>query len=281
MLITGGSGYLGGWVARLAREDWDVTATYGSRRVAEPGVIWRDVDVRDAAAVASLITGRRPEVVVHTAALNPGQGNDFEAVNVQGTANVASAAAAIGARLVHISTDMVFDGQRGNYVESDTPNPLTPYGVTKAKAEAAVIESGVDALIVRTSLIYGWRPTVARSAQWMFDAVNRGETLRLWADEMRCPIWVESLAAAIVELAGWDYAGYLHIGGAEPMSRYDFGTALLRFADFDTSTVEAVPSPSDELRPLDCTMDSSLARELLATPLPGVGKVLARSDEIR
>ena len=112
------------------------------------------------------------------------------------------------------------------------------------------------------------------------DLLERGDTVKLWADERRCPIWVESLAAAIVELAGWDYDGYLHVGGAQAVSRYEFGTALLRFAGFDTATVEAIPSPPDELRPLDCTMDSSLARELLTTPLPGVDEELARRDAI-
>ena len=276
MLITGGSGYLGGWVTRFAREDWDVTATYARHPSNEPGAIWRELDVRDAAAVNSLISSRRPDVIVHTAALNPGQGNDYEAVNIVGTANVARAAAEADTRLVHISTDMVFDGQKGDYVEADAPNPLTPYGVTKARAEAAVLDSGVAATI-----IYGWRPSVARSARWMINAMERGDTVNLWADEMRCPIWVESLAAAIVELAGWDYTGFLHVGGAQAVSRYEFGTALLRFAGFDPGRVGAIPSPPDELRPLDCTMDSSLARELLSTPLPGVDEVLARGDAIR
>ena len=281
MLITGGSGYLGGWVVRQAREKWDVTATYTTHPPSEPGAIWRDLDVRDAAAVSSIVEGRHPEVIVHTAALNPGQGKDFAAVNVAGTANVAGAAAEIGARLIHISSDMVFDGRKGGYVEADDPNPLTPYGVTKADAETAVTNSGADGVIVRTSLIYGWRPTAARAAQWMINATERGDTVRLWEDEMRSPIWVETLAAAVVELAGSDYTGVLHVGGSQAMSRYDFGSALLQFAGYDTGSVEAIPSPPDELRPLDCTLDSSLARKTLTTKLPGVTKVLARGDDIR
>ncbi len=281
MLVTGGSGYLGGWVARLAREHWDITATYAAHAGAEPGIVWRRLDVRDQAGVNRLIRGLQPKVIVHTAALNPGQGNDMEAVNVAGTANVARAAAEAGARLIHISTDVVFDGQRGNYTEDDAPNPLSPYGETKARAEEAVARAGGDAVIVRASLIYGWRPTVARAAQWMIEAIERGDPVRLWSDEMRCPIWVESLAAALVEVAAIDYSGFLHLGGAQAVSRHDFGVALLDFAGADSSLVEAVPSPTDQLRPLNCTMDSSRARELLDTPLPGVGDVLARGSEIQ
>lgn len=281
LLVTGGSGYLGGWVARLAHVAWDVTATQASSPHPEIEVDWRHLDVRDGAAVESLINYVEPQVVVHTAALNPGQGEDFETVNVSGTANVARAAASLGARLIHMSTDVVFDGTRGNYTEEDEPAALTHYGQTKARAEKAVTDSGADAVIIRTSLIYGWRPTIARAAQWMIDTVARGEALELWSDELRCPIWVETLAAAIVELAGLDYTGFLHLGGDQVVSRYDFGVALLRFHGLDTSKVLPAASPPEAVRPLDCTMDCSRARSLLTTPLPGVDEVLARGDSIR
>lgn len=281
MLVTGGSGYLGGWVTQMALVDWEVTATYASHGEYKPGATWCQLDVRDRAQVVSLIGGLRPQVVIHTAALNPGRGNDFEGVNVNGTAHVAQAASDIGARLVHISTDMVFDGQRGNYTEADSPAPRTPYGETKARAEQAVTAAGGTATIVRTSLIYGWRPTIARAAQWMIDALGRGETVNLWSNEMRCPIWAESLAAAVVELASLEYTGFLHVGGAQSVSRYDFGRALLNFHGLDTSEVFPLASPSEAGRPLDCTIDSSLARSLLSTPLSGVDEVLAMGDAIR
>jgi len=275
MLVTGGSGYLGRWVAELARGGWDVTATYATNPGDLDGVEWRQLDIRDADAVSALVAESSPDVIVHTAALNPGQGNDFEAVNITGTANVANAAAAADARLIHMSTDMVFDGQRGDYREDDPVRPLNDYGRSKAAAEAAVTESGARAVIVRTSLIYGWRPTVARAAQWMIDALDRREFVRLWSDEMRCPIWVESLAAALVELAGLDYTGPLHVAGDEKMSRYEFGVALLRFHHIDRGPVFAVEVPRGRLRPRDCTLDISRARELLETPLPGVTRVLS------
>ncbi len=278
MLVTGGSGYLGRWVADLAGDSWTVTATFGSNRGELDGVDWRQLDVRNSEAVDDLVAEVQPQVIVHTAALNPGQGNDFEDVNVAGTANVARAAATIGARLIHISTDMVFDGQRGEYTEADSPNPLNDYGRSKALAEHAVAASGAEAVIVRTSLIYGWRPTIARAAQWMIDALDRGEIVRLWADEMRNPIWVESLAAAIIELADLDYTGPLHVGGAQVMSRYDFGTALLRFHEVRKGPVFSIPTPRDAIRPLNCTLDSSQARRILATPLPGVDEVLANAS---
>jgi len=275
MLVTGGSGYLGGWVARLARADWDVTATYLTHPMDNPDVPCRQLDVREEQAVAALVDAVRPKVIVHTAALNPGQGADFEETNVAGTRHVACAASACGARLIHLSSDVVFDGEKGNYTEEDLPAPLTPYGQSKALAEEEVRASGAEAVIVRTSLIYGWRPRMGRHTRWMVDDLKAGKPVRLFTDELRCPIWVENLAAAVVELTGLDYTGVLHVAGAQPLSRYGFGLLLLRFHGVDGGRI--VPTRRSEIGlpgPLDCTLDCSRARALLRTSLPGVDEVL-------
>jgi dTDP-4-dehydrorhamnose reductase len=281
MLVTGGSGYLGGWVVRMAHTGWDVTTTYLTHPVDEPDAVWRRLDVRDDAAVSALVREARPDVIVHTAALNPGQGTDFEAVNARGTRHVARAARASGTRLVHISTDVLFDGEKGSYVEEDPPRPITPYGRSKALAEEEMRASGAEAAIVRTSLIYGWRPRVAQSVRWIIDDLQAGKSVRLFTDELRCPIWVESLAAAVIELAEMSYTGILHVAGAQPLSRYEFGVRLLRFHGIAPSLV--VPASSHELglrRPLDCTLDCSRARALLRTPLPGVDEVLGTHEPL-
>lgn len=282
MIVTGGSGYLGGWVVRLARADWDVIATYLTRPVNEPGATWRQLDVRDEAAVGALVDEVRPAGIVHTAAINPGGVAEFEATNTLGTRHVACAAAACGARLIHISTDVVFDGEKGNYTEDVSPSPITAYGRSKALAEGAVHASGVQAVIVRTSLIYGWRPRIGRNTRWIVDDLQAGKPVRLFTDEIRCPIWVESLAAAVVELAGLSYTGVLHVAGAQSLSRYTFGVRLLNFHGLDTGSITPARSRESGLRrPLDCTLDCSHARMLLSTPLPGVDEVLQQHEKSR
>jgi dTDP-4-dehydrorhamnose reductase len=275
-----------------------VTATYLTRPGCQSGVDWRRLDVRDQPAVEALVREVRPRVIVHTAALNPGQGTDFDAVNVRGTHNVARAAALVGARLIHVSTDVLFDGERGNYVEEDPPSPITPYGRSKALAEQAVRDSPAAAIIVRTSLIYGpgveAHPTPLQNApwqqwdrqtRWVIGDLKAGRPVRLFTDEWRCPIWVESLAAALLELARSDAAprlpaGVLHVAGAQPLSRYQFGLRLARFHGVDTGPIApALSRDSGLTRPLDCTLDSSRARALLHTPLPGVDRVLWRARD--
>jgi dTDP-4-dehydrorhamnose reductase len=293
LVITGGSGFLGRWVVRLARSGWDVTATYLNNPMHEPGVDWRRLDVQDPAAVAALLADVQSGVVIHTAALNPGQGTAFEAVNAVGTRHVARAAARFGARLIHVSSDVLFDGQQGSYVEADGPSPITPYGRSKALAEEAVGSSGATAVIVRTSLIYGAAATAHRRSlqetpwrqwdrqtRWVVGDLKAGKPVRLFTDEWRCPIWVESLAAALLELAGLAYMGTLHVAGAQSLSRYEFGARLARFHGVDPGgIIPALSRDSGLIRPLDCTLDGSRARALLRTRLLGVDQVLTRNTE--
>jgi dTDP-4-dehydrorhamnose reductase len=278
MLVTGGSGYLGGWVVRLAREQWELSATYLRHLPDQAGATWQKLDLRDPAAVAALVAETQPAVVVHTAAAHSGTQDLLESTNVIGTRNVARAAAAADARLIHISTDAIFDGGKGNYIETDPPKPITPYGRSKALAEEEVILSKAQAVIVRTSLIYGWQPHISRNVRWMIQELGAGKQIRLFTDELRCPIWVESLAAAVVELAGLRCTGTLHVAGAQTLSRQQFGLRMLRFLGIHTGSVVAVSSRELGLnRPLDCSLDCSQARAILKTALPGVDEVLERT----
>lgn len=278
LLITGGSGYLGAALVRQAHTAYDVTATYHTHPLITPGVTWHRLDVRDAAAVRALIAAVRPAVILHTAALNPGVGTDFEAVNAEGSRHIAQAAAACGARLLHLSTDVVFDGTQGHYVETDPPNPITPYGRSKALAETAILESGAAALIVRTSLIYGWTPEPDRHTRTLIADLHAGRPVRLFTDELRCPIWVETLAAALLELVALPLTGILHVAGAQALSRYEIGLRLLRRHGLDSTPVIAARSrESGLLRPLDCTLDCSRARACLKTPLPGMDEILSHA----
>lgn len=274
LLITGGSGYLGRRLIALAVGRWQITATYFCHPLHGDGFIATRMDVRDAGQVAALMAQVRPDVVIHTAYTTESE-EAMQRVIIQGTRHVARGAAQVGARLIHLSTDVLFDGKKGHYTESDPPSPITAYGRAKAAAETIVAAEVEDAVIVRTSLITGFEPP-DRHTQWVLDSLRQGREIRLFTDEFRCPVWVMTLARALLELAELDYRGVLNVAGDQVLTRYEIGVRLARFFGLDPAGITpALAAESGLVRPLDCSLDLGLARRLLRTPLLGLDEVLA------
>src|SRR5688500_18375890 len=244
------------------------TGTYLT--VERPGAV--RLDVRDADAVARLVDEARPAAVIHTAYSESGD-DEACAVNVDGSRNVARAAAAAGARLVHVSTDLVFDGSLGRpYTEDDEPRPVLDYGRQKLAAEEAVREALPGALVIRTSLIYGG-PEPSRHERVVLDVPG----ISFFTDEIRSPVQVGDLAAALLELAESNDTGILHLAGTDGVSRYEFARLLAMAAGHDPNALAsglAAEHPSP--RPLDCRLDSSRARARVGVKLRGAREVLAR-----
>jgi dTDP-4-dehydrorhamnose reductase len=237
--VTGATGYLGSELVRL-----------------RPNASTERVEVRDAEAVSELFGRLHPDVVIHTA-----YRQDEDDVNTVGSENVARAAAAVGARLIHLSTDVVFDGRKGApYVEEDPLSPVTAYGHAKAEAEMRVATAHPEALLVRTSLLYGG------ATPSKHELAARDPASTFFTNEIRSPVHVTDLAEALLELCAREAAGPLHLAGAADVSRAEFA-ALIAGAP-----VRSGPAP--ESRPLDCSLDSSRARALLRTRLRGVRDVL-------
>ncbi len=273
LLITGGSGYLGSHLAPEARSAWRVVATCFSHPVVPPGCAVVRLDIRDGEAVLRLLDEVRPEVVIHTAA---DMGSPcMEEVIVDGTRHVAAAASAVGARLVHLSSDMVFDGEHAPYCESDPPAPITAYGRAKAAAEQIAGECCPGAAIVRTSLIYGLRPADPRTV-WVTSCLRERRPITLFTDEVRSPVWVKQLASALLELAGGQQTGNWHLAGPQPLSRYELGERLARAYGVDPAGITpGLGRDSGLIRPRDLTLDVSKAQRELRSPLWGVDEVLA------
>ena len=256
LLVTGGCGYLGrALVARAPSRRWEVRATWWQREPGEQTAEWVHVDVRDVEAMHAVVSGC--DAVIHTA-----YRQDDPTVNVEGTAAVATAA--VGRRLVHLSTDLVFDGTRGRYREDDEPAPVNEYGRSKAEAERLVTRIHGAPTIARTSLIYGGPEPGPQ------ERLAR-EGTRFYENEIRSPVQVDDLAEALLEVLGTDVRGPLHLAGADDVSRYDF--ALLLGADPERS--ERARTTPD--RAPDVSLDSSLAATLLRTRLRGVYEVLSSS----
>lgn len=267
LLVTGASGFLGAAVMRQAGARFDVLGTYLTRACA--GAV--ALDIRDDDAVRRLCREFQPQAIVHTA-----YEKSSTDVIIAGSARIAEAAARHGARLAHLSTDVIFDGKRGRYGENDAPAPLLPYGAAKLAAEGAVRAACPAAVLVRTSLIYGRDGTDA-SSRMVLEGARAGRPVNLFADEWRSPVLVDELAAALLDLAALDVRGPLHVAGSERINRYDFGVLLARFHSAPQDTLVATTTEAaGMLRPKDCSLDSARAERLLGRRLRGAREVLAR-----
>jgi dTDP-4-dehydrorhamnose reductase len=275
LLITGASGFLGYNLCRAARERWEVTGTVFSRRPAIDGVKILPVDLRDPGATAGMLAQVAPDAVIHCAAasdpnfcqLNP---EPTHTINVEATAALARLCAGRSIPFVFTSSDLVFDGTRPPYRETDPVCPVSTYGLQKAEAERRVLEEYPEAAVCRMALMFGDPGPAAKSfVQPLFAALREGRPLRLFTDEYRSILGGRGAAAGLL-LALEKARGILHLGGPRRMSRYEFGLILggmLGTSELVRPALRSeVPMPAP--RPPDVTLDSSKARQIGFSPPP-------------
>ena len=305
IVVVGASGYLGRRVAALARAGYRVVATYYSHPpagdagpdgasgndagAAEMQVQWSALDVRDRAAIDRCIAAARPAVVVNCAYVQ--QGADVEAITAVAPGLLADAAHRVGARFVHVSSDVVFPGRSDRpYREDDEPAPVHDYGRAKLRAEQMVVAAHRAPLIIRTSLIYGG--AVDGPQERMVRGALAGDEVWFFTDEVRNPIEVDVLASAILELVGVGHHGVLHVAGADAIDRLTFAKLLATAIGPPTATAMATGTPTGAdasvlrgrprletagPRPGNLALDCTKARALLRdTVLTGAREALSR-----
>lgn len=270
LLVTGGSGYLGKRVVELAH-NWDVTYTW-FRKPPKDALRGdpKQVDLCDLDQVQQMVMACDPDIIIHTAC-----SDRSEDAIVPAASNISTLASQQSVRLVHVSTDMVLDGKHPPYRDEAKPCPLSSYGAAKANAELMVRDVVQSALVVRTSLIFGTDP-LDRQTTWLVEGLEKRLELRLFQDEYRCPIWVDNLATALLELANSDLSGFLNVAGSQSVNRWQLGMKLLSFLGLQSekNVRPAKLSESGMLRPADLTLDTRRARAYLRTPLLTVDEAL-------
>ncbi|MFI0240598.1 SDR family oxidoreductase [Streptomyces sp. NPDC016845] len=272
-LIVGASGFLGGALVRHAQASGrDVTATYATRPGTAADADWHELDLRDPAAITDLFDKLAPRAVINAASRSA----DWS-VTAEGAGRLARAAKAHGSRLVHISSDAVFSGRASPYAESCSPDPLTPYGAAKAAAETAVRLLAPDAVVARTSLIIG--DGASEHERVVHDLVHGVRTGVVFTDDIRCPVHVDDLAAAVWELAGNEARGVCHLGGPEAVSRHELGVLI---AERDGLDPKRLPTGrrADSGLPggLDVRLDSRATQRQLRTRLRGAREFLGGQE---
>ncbi|WP_433156961.1 SDR family oxidoreductase [Kribbella sp. CA-247076] len=254
VLVTGAAGLLGSEVVRLAEHE--VVPTYHRQPVPDG----TRMDVRDRGDVEDVIRKVRPDGIVHAAYLQ----SDW-ATTAVGAANIALAGH--DARLVFVSTDVVFGGGVEPYDEDAIPCPVTPYGAAKAAAETVVRAVHPSAVIARTSLIIG---SAGESTTERFvHALAAGERGALYTGNIRCPVHVTDLASALLELLESDVQGTAHVAGPDAVDRLELGRLIAVRDGLDPQALPFTPGS-----PSDVRLDGKRTQTRLRTRLRGVHEFL-------
>jgi len=278
LLVTGASGLLGLNLALKAAElGWDVTGWSGRRALARVPFHTEQVDLANLEDIPARVAALSPDLVIHCAALaDIDKAEQFpalaEKLNAQAPAALAQAARGAGAQLVHISTDAVFDGLRGDYRESDEPNPINVYARTKLAGEQAVSAAYPQAVIARVNF-YGWSPTGQRSlAEFFYTHLRSEQTMNGFTDVFFSPLYVGHLAELLLKMAEGRLEGLYHVFCPQATSKYAFGVSIARLFELDESLINPTEQreiPTFAPRSLNLSMNTDKLQAALDEPLPG------------
>jgi dTDP-4-dehydrorhamnose reductase len=276
LLITGASGLLGTKLCQIAlRKNHEVYAAYSQHEPLYGTPI--ELNILEPKAEQQTLDKIKPEAVVHAAALTDVDRCELEKelawkTNVEATANLAQLCKERGAFLVYVSTDYVFDGEKGVYRETDNPAPINYYGLTKLKGEEAV-QALDNYCVARGSVIYGSTPATGKVnfALWLIDKLRKKEAVRIITDQWNSPTLNVSMAEMIIEILEKRTTGTFHLAGATRLNRYEFAQHVAEAFDLDPKYITPVQSKQIKWvakRPRDSSLNVERAEQTLTnTPL--------------
>lgn len=278
IFLTGGSGLLGSKLAEIAKEGGHEIYSGYCHNLPEIGVpVELDLAKPDQASLSKIILGimedLRIDLIIHSAALTDVDKCEMDKdlasrINILGTKAISEAAKKVGAFLIYVSTDYVFDGEMGGYSEEDKTNPISYYGYTKLMGERYC----QDFCIARTCVIYGARPASGKVnfALWMAEKLRNGEKIKIVTDQYITPTLNTNLAKMILDAGERRLSGIYHMAGATRISRYEFAREMARIFGYDEGFI--IPSRMSDMkwkarRPVDSSLDTSkAARSLKESP---------------
>jgi len=271
LIVTGASGLLGSKIVELASEDYEVTPLYNTKQLHHNSL---KLDITDQKRVLNLFNELKPKIVIHTASETNVDKCETEKehawkINVEGTRNIALACSKANAKIVYISTDYVFDGEKGLYIEEDKPNPINYYGVTKLEGENQVVQHCKNYAILRTSILYGWHPWKQNFVTWIINALKQNKELTVVEDHYNTPTLADNLAEIALETVQKDLRGLYHASGSQRINRYEFAKQTAKTFDLDSSLIK--PIKMSQLtawvakRPKDSSLNTEKIRKKLKT----------------
>lgn len=278
VLVTGATGMLGTHLVLEAKSRVNLIAVSHQKAIRDDSVTCVQTDLQQAETVEELFRKFKPDCVVNCAALTDVDACevDFEtalALNRDLPERLAKASVLYDTKFIHISTDAVFDGKSGGYVEEDTPSPINRYGMSKFEGESVVLDSNPQALILRTNF-FGWSPGYKSGLfEWFYRRLESGEIHSGFYDVNVSLISAQHLAAWILRLMGTDLHGVYHLAGSDCMSKYDFGKMIAAEFGFSSELIQPISVEEAGLkavRPKNLCLRSERFATALNTVLPTV-----------
>jgi dTDP-4-dehydrorhamnose reductase len=271
LLVTGASGLLGNKIVELTKNDYTVIPLHNTKPLHLNSL---KLDITNAIEVLNLLQKLKPDVVIHTASETNVDRCEIERehawkTNAEGTRNIALTCSKVGAKLVYISTDYVFDGEKGNYEEQDKPNPVNYYGLTKFEGENQVTHFCKNHVILRTSVLYGWHPWKQNFATWVINSLKQNKELTVVEDHYNTPTLADNLAEMALEAVQKDLQGLYHASGSERISRYEFAKQIAKEFNLNQSLIK--PIKMSQLtawiakRPRDSSLNTDKIQKQLKT----------------
>jgi len=289
-LVVGGSGLLGSNFAMEARRAGPVAVTFLRHPVRFDGCVSLRMQACTDEEVFAAMKSMRPDWILNatgctsleTCEANPSLARSM---NAEVPRRLATAARAVGAGFVHVSSDGVFDGTRGNYTEQDSPVALNQYAASKILGEEMALDAFPDALVIRTNF-YGWSNGIKPSyTEWLRDRASAGEPFPVFSDVRFNALLVNTLAQAIMDASERGASGLLHLGNSTPCSKLEFARSVdEEFAMGSQDLMRPVSVEdlgSSVKRPHDMTLNCARAEQLLGRPMPSMKDDLARLRELQ
>jgi len=288
LLVTGASGLLGTRLCELAiKKNYKVYSAYSQHKPLHGTPF--ELDIIDRKADEEIFMKIKPEVVVHAAALSDVDKCEKEKdlawkVNAEATAEMARLCVRHDAFLVYVSTDYVFNGEKGSYKETDKTAPVNHYGFTKLKGEEFVKESNAEYCIARSSVIYGAIPAGGKTnfALWLMGKLKAKEEARIAIDQWNSPTLNTNLAEMILEIVERKITGTFHLAGATRLSRYEFAKSIAGEFSLDTSFMKQVSSEAIQWvakRPKDSSLRVDKASRILKRKPMKMSEALGKMKE--
>lgn len=288
LLVTGASGLLGLNLSLAASTaGHQVTGLVHSCSLVGVPFSTRQVDLLDVQSALESIESAKPDAIIHCAAvanLNAAEKSPdlTQRLNAEIPGILAKAASRWGLPFVHISTDAVFDGRSDGYVETDSTHPLSVYARTKLAGEQAVQDAYQDALIARV-VFYGWSLSGTRSlSEFFYNNLQSGQKIKGFTDTNFCPLYVEDLAAALLEMLAKGLTGVYHVVSREHLSKYEFGVRIAQRFGLDPDLIEPISMLDVDrgvTRSLSLVLNPEKVQDALGRTLPSVDEGIERLYE--